>query len=363
MNSPLYIENGAACVLFAYDLATSIDLDETERRIKTARQRDTLRHKRRAPQHFDYHPAPLRVAEEAPPVRLGRFESKTTTDIVLWDFGAVSILYSIPIEGPFVDLFALSNDLYDNAELAADSRHRIEKLLPVVKAGGLRANFETPAEDYVIFQIQKLRDPVRIAAFLDEQGPAIARILRAEQQPLSEGEIRDALSHRLAYGTNDVTVVDWNAALMLDAEGDDVRAVIEFANVELLELRFLDRSLDEALARAYEAMSRRGFSLRSAGADLQRIAQLQVDSAVLFEGVNNSLKLLGDQYLARVYRLASERFHLTEWDAAILRKLQTVDSIYSKISDRISSRRLEVLEWIIIVLIAVSTVLPFVTGK
>jgi len=28
-------------------------------------------------------------------------------------------------------------------------------------------------------------------------------------------------------------------------------------------------------------------------------AQWQVDSAILFEGVNNALKLLGDQYLAR----------------------------------------------------------------
>ena len=39
---------------------------------------------------------------------------------------------------------------------------------------------------------------------------------------------------------------------------------------------------------------------------------MQVESAVLFEGVNNALKLLGDQYLARVYRLASQRFHLEE---------------------------------------------------
>jgi hypothetical protein len=47
-------------------------------------------------------------------------------------------------------------------------------------------------------------------------------------------------------------------------------------------------------------------------ADLHRVAQMQVDSAMLFEGVNNALKLLGDQYLARVYRLASQRFHLEE---------------------------------------------------
>jgi len=79
-----------------------------------------------------------------------------------------------------------------------------------------------------------------------------------------------------------------------------------------------------------------------------------VDNAVLFEGVNNTLKLLGDQYLARLYRLVSRRFHLDEWDASILRKIQTLESIYQKISDQAAVRRMEVLEWVIILLIASS---------
>jgi uncharacterized Rmd1/YagE family protein len=80
------------------------------------------------------------------------------------------------------------------------------------------------------------------------------------------------------------------------------------------------------------------------------------------KGVNNALKLLGDQYLARVYRLVSQRFHLAEWDASILRKLQTLESIYEKLADQATSHRMEVLEWIIIILIAVSILLPFVPG-
>jgi len=76
--------------------------------------------------------------------------------------------------------------------------------------------------------------------------------------------------------------------------------------------------------------------------------------------VTNALKLVGDQYLARVYSLASRRFHLGEWDASITRKLQTIDSIYAKMADRTASRRMEILEWIIIVLIAVSIILSLV---
>ena len=104
------------------------------------------------------------------------------------------------------------------------------------------------------------------------------------------------------------------------------------------------------------------FGLGGVSANRHRVARMQVESAILFEGVNNALKLLGDQYLSRVYRLVSQRFHLAEWDAGILRKLQTLESIYEKMSDQAATRRMEVLEWIIIILIAISIILPFLPG-
>ena len=166
----------------------------------------------------------------------------------------------------------------------------------------------------------------------------MVQVLRAESRQLSVDEVRDALSHHISYGVDDVVIVDWNAALVVDNEPEDVLTVLEFANVELLEMRFLDQRLDEALGLAYERLnkrSRRWFRFRSNPSDLRDISQWQVDSAILFEGVNNVLKLIGDQYLARLYRLVGERFHLTEWDASILRKLQTLEGIYEKISDQV----------------------------
>ena len=77
--------------------------------------------------------------------------------------------------------------------------------------------------------------------------------------------------------------------------------------------------------------------------------------------MTNALKLVGDQFLARVYSLASRRFHLAEWDTSISRKLQTIDGIYEKMTDRATSRRTEMLEWIIIILIAVEIGLSVIT--
>jgi hypothetical protein len=101
-------------------------------------------------------------------------------------------------------------------------------------------------------------------------------------------------------------------------------------------------------------------ALRAHQRDARRVAQMQVDAAVLFERVSSVLKIFGEQYLARAYRLLAERFRLREWDASIQRKLQTIESIYDKLSDEAGARRMELLEWIIVLLIAFEIVWPFV---
>jgi hypothetical protein len=68
--------------------------------------------------------------------------------------------------------------------------------------------------------------------------------------------------------------------------------------------------------------------------------------------VSNALKVFGGEYLARIYGLAARRFRLSELDATISRKLQTIESIYQKLSDRAATVRLETLEAVVILLIA-----------
>jgi hypothetical protein len=362
----LCIAEGTCYLLFAYDIARAIDLDEAERHVVAMKQREALKHRRRAPKYFEYHPPPLRVIQDADPIAIGNYRGGASVDLVLYDFGAVSVVYTIPLLGPFPGLLALSNDLYEAVHLLADSRKHVEQLLAVIRRAVSKPNITDFVEDYAIFQIKAFTISHDVNDLCTRYAQDIAQILRAENQPLSSQEVTDAMAHRISFGVDDVTIVDWNAALMVDREGDDVRAVLEFANVELLEMRYLDRNLDDALNRSYEALTiRRGNSRHGwggFGADRHRVARMQVDSAVLFEGVNNALKLLGDQYLSRVYRLVSQRFHLAEWDAGILRKLQTLESIYEKMSDQATSRRMEVLEWIIIILITISIILPLLPG-
>jgi hypothetical protein len=364
--SALHVLHGVCYALLVYDVGLSIDLEACAQRLTTVTQRVRIRPKHRTPQYFEYRLAPLHITQGATVLSFGNYCSSTSVDVVLYDFGAVTLTYQIPLQGPFLGLLELSDALDDNTLLLQDARRRLEQLLEVVHDAVHRPRIADCVEDYAIFQITAFTAPCSTDELYTTYAQEVAQILRLEHVALSEQEVHDAISHRIAFGLDDVAIIDWHAALLFDREADDVRAVLTFANVELLEMRYLDEQLDEAMDQAYEVLSRRTWNWwrrpGSTAADLHRVAQMQVESAMLFEGVNNALKLLGDQYLARVYRLASQRFHLEEWDASIIRKLHTLESIYEKISDRATTQRMEVLEWIIIILIAVSIVLPFIAG-
>lgn len=361
---PCAVTRGSCHVLVAFEVGQAIDLSRAEQLAAGGTRRPWVP-SRRAPQQFGTRAAPLRILKDGPgsPTVAGLVPA--AVEVVLYEFGAASVGISFPLVGPLDALPALSDELYDHPALLADARTRLVGLLGTIAPAIVRPKLAEVVEDYVVFQIDALSAPLAPADLIREHGAIIARILRAERGPISDDEVADALAARLSAGPSDLVVVDWNAALVYDPDPAETCAVLEFANVQLLEMRFLDAELDFALEQAYDTLGRaeRGAALlHSYAPALGRIAELQADGAVLFERVTNALKLVGDQYLSRLYRLVSARFHLGDWDASIVRKLQTIDGIYQKLADRATARRLEVLEWIIIILIGVSILLPFLPG-
>jgi hypothetical protein len=357
------IAAGMCHLTFAYDIGFNINLDAASRLVAEVPERETIRHKRRTPTYFEYRPAPLRILQPGPSLSLLEFKAAERVECVIYDFGAVSLTYTVPLSGPFSRLMPLAAQLYENRELLTDSRQRVEALLARIRPAVDQPLIADVVEDYAVYQIEALAPAVPVEELLRTHRQQLAQILRAETQALSREEVEDALSDRIAYNPNETAIIDWNAAILFQTDSEDVRAVLEYANVELLEMRRLDDQLDHVLDRSYEALGRRDWrqSLRLVpGRELRRIARMQMDSALLFEGVNNALKLIGDQYLARLYTLAASRLHLQEWDNSILRKLQTAVSIYQKLSDQAASRRMEALEWIVIFLIAFEVVMSFV---
>lgn len=355
--------DGVCHALFAFDIGLSVDVAGAAAALRESSPRQVVRQRRRAPAWFDYEPAPLRVSLRAEPIEVAGVTSEPVVECTLYDFGAVSVAYRLPLDCPLGELPRLSEGLYDNAALLADSRRRAEALLEMVRDFVSKPRVSALEEDYIVFTISGWEGGGSPESLLASWRSIAASLLEAEDAALSEQQIEESLSARLAFTPNDLAVIDWHAALLFDPAAEDVLTVLEHVNVELLEMRVLDDRLDGVLERAYDLLARQAraslWPRPSGDAALRELADLQTDASLLFEGVNNAIKLLGDQYLARLYRLAAQRLHLPAWDASVLRKISAAESIYQKIAGFQSTRRMEVLEIVIVLLILISIILPF----
>src|ERR1041385_4940341 len=173
------VEEGTCYALFAYEVGLSINLDRAEQRITTLKERARIRHKRRAPSYFEYSPPPLRVTQEADAVRLGPFATMPAVDVLLYDFGALSVSYAIPLRGSFADLLALSESLYENATLLADSRQRVTQLVADIPPSVARPAIADFVETYAVFEIASIEPPLAPAVLAERYAPELAQILRS----------------------------------------------------------------------------------------------------------------------------------------------------------------------------------------
>ncbi|HEY2159657.1 MAG TPA: hypothetical protein VGH33_28795, partial [Isosphaeraceae bacterium] len=232
----------------------------------------------------------------------------------------------------------------------------LERIKPIV------VEFELSAfsEEYVVFQLGE-----QSPEWFESHRGWIAGLVRLESGPLSEEEVREATRLSLSYTPTDRVTLDWAAGFVADSVATDTLQVIEFANVQLLEFRHIDDRLDDRLEAAYRVIRpprprRWGISWRGHSDAVRSVRELEIEATSLFERADNALKLIGDQYLSRVYDLAQDRFHLPEWQQSIRRKLETVGDVYDLLVQQAGGTRMEVLEFVVIALIALEIVLAIV---
>ncbi len=354
IESNIIVEHGACYVLYVLDVGYAIDIEHCEKLCSLPTERLRFKANHRTPEEFEYDPPPLRIIQASFPFAIGEFKSAPDVELTLYDFGALSVTFSFPLRKVnFSELVTFATLIDNDESLRTNARQIAHALVETISSGIERPKIRESLEDYVIWEISRTAANDSVRDIITKERIALAQMLRSEPGDLSEKEVSEALSYQTAYSSKDFVVVDWNAALLLGPEEPAVRAVLEFANVELLEIRLLDEQLDQDMEEARTILT---ISSPSQSA-LQRIGHLQLDSVLLFEAINNSLKLVGDHYLARLYQLASKSFHLEERDATILRKLAVIKDIYTQMEAAASARRMEILEIIIIVLFMISVFL------
>lgn len=357
------IMQGQVIALFAFDVGYEISLDKL-RALMATTPVQPLSRKKQTPTYLQYVRTPqiLHLG-----MATGHFETQGTIQATVYDFGAISISYRWSLaQGAGVevtDLPRISHDLY-NLGLEAQARDQVETLIKKIEPAITRPNLDKLVEDYYMFIIEKLDEPLRADELLVQNRSILAQTLRFETSALSKALQDEALSHGISYYDNDLTLIDWNAAIIVDRDYEDTASVLELLNVELLEARYIDWQLDRKIEE-FGARVRKPkdipVPLRNPYKQaIREIADLRLESSLLSERVENALKLVGDQYLARIHSAAAQRFYLHEWDRNISRKLDIITDYYELIKDRIQTAQSQTLEVIIVALILVELIVAFV---
>jgi len=291
----------------------------------------------------------------------------------IFDFGVVSLRLRIdaPGELSWPEFSAFGNAVDSAAGTSELFERHIRELTTHLSGTIARPQLAPVTEDYVVYRVTRLLDPagepLPSAALRDLD---VVPLLLNEQRSLSDQARKDLLPYWFSYYPDDLAVLTWNSALVVDpTEADsDVQLILEFANAQLLELRYYDALLDAELPKMYDriADSRAGgralFGRRYTPL-LTALQTLVADSTEIVERAENALKVTDDVFLARVYAAALELFRARAWRGGIDHKLAIIRQTYAMLNAESMAARNEVLEVAIIVLIVVEIILAVVLGR
>ncbi|MBD2101273.1 hypothetical protein H6F94_10340 [Leptolyngbya sp. FACHB-261] len=345
---------------FAFDLGYEISLEGVQALIASTPLQPISR-KKRTPTYLQYsNPPQVLILGE-----IGPLETRTgQITATLFDFGAVSIGYRWPLEEtPMSKMPVLSQHLH-SLDLEAHAKLQAESLIEKLSSAITRPHLAPLIEDYYIFVLDRIQPSLSSHELLEQYRASIAQVLRFEDQPLSTTQREEALQEQVSYYEDDLAIMDWNAALIYDRDYSDTISVLELLNIELLEARYIDARLDRVIDD-YEGLVKRRpllpIPLRTPYQSvINNLAELRIESALLSERVDNSLKLIGDLYLARVHTAAGRRFYLQDWQTSISRKLDIIEDLYRLLTDRVNTAQGQALELVVILLILIEIILAVV---
>lgn len=357
---------GGATLYRIYDVGYSIDL-ESAARILAARTPARVRPERREAEAIRIANLPITLPLGASRLTADNRSYDLELSARIFDFGVVSLRMRVPVpdEVTWAEFIDFGNRIGGRADAQSIFDRALERLLAELAPAVERMGVAAVTEDYTVYRVAALRDssgPLPAGSLSDAD---VVPLLLGEERPLSEAARRELLPHRFSYYADDLAILTWDNALVIDPapeEETDVQYVLEFANAQLLELRYYDALLDAELPRMYDRVADarggvRGFRNRRFRELLGKMQQTVADSTEIVERVENSLKVTDDVYLARIYAAALEIFRGRVWRAGIDRKLSIIRETYAMLNDEAQAARSEALEIAIVVLIVGEIVL------
>jgi hypothetical protein len=354
------ISEAQVAAFYLFDVAESADLRLVASLIGGPAVPARLIPKPATPAYVQYGNPPLSFDGEAVGVpQVAGFRAR----VRVYDYGVVSVGLTRPFAGSWDAFVACSQQVLDNVALEQAAARLCRAVMTRLGSALTDARTAFLSEDYVVFLVTALDDPLTAEALIDTHGAEIAALLRGERQPLSAQERDAILSHRVSYLADDLVIPTWNAALVYDTPAGAQAAleILEFANSQLLEFRHYDQRLDDELGSIYKRLQRPrrvdqwfgGRYIRAA----RQVHALFIDVNELTDRTENTLKFIGDIYAVRLFRLTADRLGLENWKADVEAKLETLDDIYRFAVEQGAMSRGQFLELTVVIILVLELVL------
>jgi hypothetical protein len=192
-------------------------------------------------------------------------------------------------------------------------------------------------EEYVVLCLSKINSSPD--EFIDSNTNALSRFIRPQRETLDPAEINEILISRVRYSKEDLTLVDWEAAVIIAPQADfqsDIE-LLKIGNYQLLRYRILDKSIEGILRSIYrEFLQRKRPQSKPARSSLRRIISHRLEIALDFEQTDQNLLLIGDWYTAKLFVIIRNEFYLDEWKSAVRTKLDNMEGIVNTIQENFS---------------------------
>jgi hypothetical protein len=353
------ITAGSFYASFLFDVADTIDLKKLGRIAGESAEPAPLRMRTSpSPEHIQFAVPPL--AANLASVTVGGHLA--TVRVKIYDYGVISVRFAFSYSGTWFGFAEMAIGLRRGDQMANEARRLLAEILADC-GGALGEPHDTLLEDYFTCAVEELAQPLDAATLLADFKPAIVGLMMAETRDLSPDEQAEVLRLRFSYFPEDLVVLQWDCAFILDTRENALVLLdlFEFANSQLVEFRTYDAQLDDQIDMIYGLDTTRRVRLRplhrrEAEQRADRLGYLLVDVRELSDRAGNALKIIGDAYYARVYRAVGARLGLDVWQREIQSKLDSVGEVYRYLIDQAQASRSEFLELIVIALIGIEIV-------
>lgn len=358
------VRRGKILVYRFYDIGSEVDLERAGQLVRQKQNTTRFSLDRPGKSALVIAITPLTVHMGPMEIRFDDRPIRVEVDARLWHFGCLSLCFHIPLPEniSWNELVRLAYWLErDDKELDVLAWAQARAFQTEISAAVVAPNYWPTREDYVVYFLQELDGVPEGPAQLFEHADVPALLLAETKEALSEQTKKAIRENFMQYAKSDLAVIDWNSALIVEPSGSmDVPMVIEFANSQLLEMRYYDDLLDERLDKFYKAIAgeKPGILSNTYSRNAKEAGTMYLEIAEVVENVENSLKVVGDFYLATVFRAASARFRFADWQASVDGKLNNLAEVSKLLHSHVSESRNQLMEIIVIVLIALELI-PF----